>query len=148
MKNEIRKRETVAVCRGAGAGDVEQEMLRARRCARSTAAGRGGFAEGSDVALLARCFVAFHLAAEIGRLALDCWKIYGCPEPALSLPKGLDSETWDSARRWLRLAPRLSGPNGAGCSCVALRESAAAHLLERVRDEVESGEIGVRVELN
>jgi hypothetical protein len=73
-------------------------------------------------------------------IALDCL------EENMGAP-GLDSETWDSARRWLRLAPRYLGRMAQGVRVLRCSESAAANFLERMREVVESGEIGVAVEI-
>jgi hypothetical protein len=92
---------------------------------------------------------------------LLCWRV--ASSPSIWLPKldaialdcleenmgapGLDSETWDSARRWLRLAPRYLGRMAQGVRVLRCSESAAANFLERMREVVESGEIGVAVEI-
>jgi hypothetical protein len=93
--------------------------------------------------------------------ALLCWRV--ASSPSVWLPKldaialtclgknmsapALDSETWDSARRWLRLAPRYLGRMAQGVRVLRCGESAAANFLKRMREEVEGGEIGAAVEI-
>jgi response regulator of citrate/malate metabolism len=148
LKNEIRKREPVAVCVALEPETVEQEMLE-----------RGVAPDllrpGAEDSLEGQTLLCWRVASspsiwlpKLDAIAFDCLEEnFGAPEPALSLPKGLDSETWDSARRWLRLAPRYLGRMAQGVRVLRCSESAAANFLERMREEVESGEIGVRVEL-
>jgi hypothetical protein len=147
LKNEIRKRETVAVCVALEPETVEQEMLE-RGVAPDLL--RPGAAD----SLVDQTLLCWRVASspsiwlpKLDAIALDCLEAsLGAPEPALSLPKGLDSETWDSARRWLRLAPRYLGRMAQGVRVLRCGESAAANFIERMRKEVESGEIGMRVE--
>jgi hypothetical protein len=147
LKNEIRKREPVAVCVALEPETVEAEMLE-RGVAPDLL--RPGAADSPIGLTLLSWRVASSPSIWLPKLdaiALDCLEAsLGAPEPALSLPKGLDSETWDSARRWLRLAPRYLGRMAQGVRVLRCGESAAANFIERMRKEVESGEIGMRVE--
>jgi len=157
LKNEIRKRETAAVCVLLPPEAVEREML-----------------ERGVVPDLAR---PIELAVQMKALALLSWRVasspvlwlpkldaialscldgnMGAPEPALSLPKicpepveeRLDSETWDSARRWLRLAPRYLGRLARGVRLLRCDESTALDFLARVRGAVGRYDIGVSVEI-
>ena len=148
LKNEIRKRETVAVCVALEPETVEQEMLERGVAPDLPRPGAEDSPKGQTLLCWRVASSPSIWLPKLDAIALDCLEEYmGAPEPALSLPKGLDSETWDSARRWLRLAPRYLGRMAQDVRVLRCGESAAAHFLERVRDEVESGEIGVRVEL-
>jgi hypothetical protein len=130
LKNEIRKRETAAVCVALEPETVEQEMLE-RGVAPDLM--RPGAADLLD-----------------GQLLL-CWCV--ASSPAIWLPKldaiagaHLGSED-GTARRWLRLAPRYLGRMAQGVRVLRCSESTAANFRERMREKVESGVIGVRVEL-
>jgi hypothetical protein len=178
LKNEIRKRETVAVCvalpPGTPEADFAREMLergvapdlaRQAAIAASPALLERGTARVEPVdARQGQVLVAWSVAAapalwlpKLDAIALDCLqRNLGAPEPDLSLSKacpepvegGLDSETWDFARRWLRLAPRYLGRLAQGVRVLRCGERVGADFLERVRERVESGEIGVAVELS
>jgi urocanate hydratase len=130
LKNEIRKRETVAVCVALEPQTVEAEVLE-RGVAPDLL--RPGSADSSA-----------------GQTLL-CWRV--ASSPSIWLPK-LDAIALDcldskagATRRWLRLAPRYLGRMVQGIRVLRCNESSAAHFLERVRNEVESGEIGVAVEI-
>lgn len=130
LKNEIRKRETVAVCVALAPETVEAEMLE-----------RG----------VAPVLLRPDAGDSLKEQTLLCWRV--ASSPSIWLPK-LDAIALDcldsgdeAARRWLRLAPRYLGRMAQGVRVLRCSESAAAIFLERMRDEVEGGEIGVRVEL-
>ena len=140
LKNEIRKRETVAVCVALEPETVEQEML-----VRGVAPDR--LRPGPADSLEGQTLLCWRVASspsiwlpKLDAIALDCL------EDNLGATV-LESETWDSARRWLRLAPRYLGRLAMGVRVLRCSERAAANFLERMREEVERGEIGVRVEL-
>ena len=140
LKNEIRKHETVSVCVALEPETVEQEMLE-RGVAPDLL--RPGAAD----SLVDQTLLCWRVASspsiwlpKLDAIALDCL------EENMGAP-GLDSETWDSARRWLRLAPRYLGRMAQGVRVLRCSESAAANFLERMREVVESGEIGVAVEI-
>jgi hypothetical protein len=159
LKNEIRKRETVAVCVALAPQAIEREMLergvlpdllppgffRASRFSMSF--GRGVrqielAAPGDSQTLL-----AWHVAAapaqwlpKLDSIALDCLDgNEGAP--------GLDSATWDFARRWLRLAPRYLGRLTQGVRLLRCDRESAVCFIEQVRERVDHGEILVPVEL-
>jgi urocanate hydratase len=130
LKNEIRKRETVAVCVA-----LEPEMIEAEMLERGFAPDllRPGAADSQE-----------------GQTLL-CWRV--ASSPSIWLPK-LDAIALDcldskagATRRWMRLAPRYLGRMAQGVRVLRCSESAAANFLERMRAEVESGEIGVAVEI-
>lgn len=141
LKNEIRKRETVAVCVALAPEIVELEMRK-----------RGVLPDLSRTLELAaprkdQSLLAWRIASspavwlpKLDAIALSCLeKKLGAPEPAFA--------TWDSARRWLRLAPRYLGRLAQGVRLMRCDEQTAARFREQVRVSVEGGEIGVPVEI-
>ncbi len=141
LKNEVRKRESVAVCVAQAPETVEQEMRE-----------RG---------VLPDILRPTELASLDGKQAILLWRIRNAP--SFWLPKidalateilqqnlgapGFDSVTGESARRWLRLAPRYLGRLAQGVRVLRCSESTAGALLQRVREAVECGEIGAVVEV-
>lgn len=154
LKNEIRKRSTVAVC---VAQDSEAEFAR-------QLLDRGVLpdllspcsAPAPEIAAFlsqgARPVVAIYPDANQALLA---WSV--ADAPAQWLPK-LDALAVDclssdlspaaaSAGRWLHLAPRYLGRMSQGMRLLRCDESAANHFIEGVREKVEGAEIGVAVDL-
>jgi urocanate hydratase len=128
LKNEIRKRETVAVCVAAAPEAVEREMLE-----------RGVLPD-----LLAP-------ADADESQSLLTWSV--ATAPAFWLPK-LDAIALDclspgdgAARRWLRLAPRYLGRLAQGIRLLRCDEQTALRFRARVREAVDGGEIPVPVEV-
>jgi hypothetical protein len=147
LKNEIRKREPVAVCVAAAPEAVEREMLERGvlpdLLAPSTLPGCSAFLsqgacpvepldeEESQVLLVWSVAVAPALwLPKLDALALDC----------------LQPEDW-AARRWLRLAPRYLGRLAQGVRVLRCDEQPAAEFLKRVRQALVQGEIRVPVEI-
>jgi len=149
LKNQIRKRETVAVCIASAPETVEQEMLE-----------RGVLPDllrPADESSGHSPFVS-QGARQLPPLALGTnsilltWRVASAP--ALWLPKldaiALDSlrdEDW-SARRWLRLAPRYLGRMAQGFRLICCDREFKAGFIERARAKVERGEIAVPVEIH
>jgi urocanate hydratase len=134
LKNEIRKREAVAVCVALGPEAVEQEM-RERGVVPDVVAFR--------VAERARC--------GDGDAALVSWS--AGTAPARWMPR-LDGMALDclgsdehAARRWLRLASRFVGRLGAGVHVLRCEPEAAGRFVARVGLGVARGEVGVLVEI-
>lgn len=134
LKNEVRKRETVAVCVALESEISEAEFAREmiERGVRPDLTRAD-----TDESPQAQALLAWSVAAA----------------PAIWLPK-LDALAADclhseekAARRWLRLAPRYLGRLAQGVRLLRCAESSAAKFLERMRQEVELGEIGIAVEL-
>jgi urocanate hydratase len=133
LKNQLRKREPVAVCVGAAHGDIEREML-ARGVLpdllRSAAVGQGS---GANLPALLTWSVASAPAqwlTQLDAIALEC----------------LDADDW-VARRWLRLAPRYVGRMAQGIRALACSQRVASSFIERVQRQVERGAIGAPVEI-
>lgn len=134
LKNEVRKRETVAVCIAADAGSVEAEMRE-----------RGVVAD---------------LLAPVGAARLPdgivmlTWRVASAPAQWLPKVDAIALECVEktggdgNARRWLRLAPRYLGRMSQGWRVMRCEQSVAGLFVARVRAAVAVGEIGAEVEVN
>ena len=147
LKNEIRKRETVAVCVGIAPQDVEREMLERGVLPDLL---RQNATSGDDRPTL-------HRSAKpsqddpISVPALVQWRVDSAP--AQWLPK-LDAIALDclapdneSARRWLRLAPRYLGRLAKAVRIVDADRQFAASFIERVRERFAAGEFQVPAQI-
>ncbi len=147
LKNEIRKRNTVAVCVSAGPAQIAREMLERGvqadllREQFSTVAGE---LESADVRLRS-------VFGQLGEGVLTSWGVSSAP--AIWLPKldaialtCVDPEA-SSGRRWLRLAPRYMGRMSPGVRLLLSDRNFAAAFVEGVRQRVQSGEIGTQVKI-
>ena len=128
LKNEIRKRETVAVCVAAEPQAVEREMEE----------------RGVTPDLLPRT----GLGAVPAHPAPLTWS--AASAPAQWLPRldalALASVAEDAvAQRWLRLAPRYLGRLAQNVRVLRCEVAVAEQFILRARTAVESGEIGVEV---
>ncbi len=147
LKNQLRKRDPVAVCVAAAADTLTWEMLE-----------RGVLPDllrPADESSWHSPFVS-QGARQLPPLALGknsilTWRVASAP--ALWLPK-LDAiaidcvqpEAW-SGRRWLRLAPRYLGRMAQGFRLMCCDREFKADFIERARAHVERGEIAVEVEI-
>lgn len=152
LKNEIRKRETVAVCVSVDPAAVEREML--ERGVLPDLFGSCA-SQAEDTAFLnqgARRVEPFD--ADDSRVLVG-WRVTAAP--ARWLPK-LDAIALDclqpvpgaaagAERRWLRLAPRYMGRMAEGVRLLRCDDQIATKFLEQVRERVESAEIPVAVEI-
>ena len=136
LKNEIRKRETVAVCIAGAPVAIEREMAE----------------RGVAPDLLPRN----QLPPAADGEALVAWSV--ATAPAQWLPK-LDGLAIDSlrategdkaaaARRWLRLAPRYLGRLAQGQHILRCEVDVAKEFVSRVRGAVDRGEFGVEVRIS
>jgi urocanate hydratase len=148
LKNQLRKRETVAVCVGLAPEAMEREMqargaqpdlLRPDAAAgQARAAHRREAATGTDAGRLKfPALLTWSVASapaqwlpQLDAIALDC----------------LDEGAWE-ARRWLRMAPRFLGRLAHGLRLLRCEREVAARFIERVRERVERREIRVPVEI-
>lgn len=130
LKNEIRKRETVAVCIGSAPQAVEREM------------GERGVVPD----LLPRLGLAEAPEPE----ALVSWRVGSAPAQWLPQLDALAVDAVESdavARRWLRLAPRYLGRGARNVRALRCASAAAERFIAGAREAVQSGEIGVEVEI-
>jgi hypothetical protein len=157
LKNQIRKRETVAVCVAlapqAPEADFACRMLERGVLPDLLPPGFSGTSRFST--FFGPGVRQIELVAPEDSQTLLTWHVAAAP--AIWLPKldaiALDCLSPDSspaasaARRWLRLAPRYLGRLAQGVRLLRCGESFAANFLERVREQVERAEIGVPVEI-
>lgn len=137
LKNQLRKRETAAVCVTLAPEAAAAEM-RERGVAPDLARSDAEAAQSAETAP----------QKATGTLT---WSVASAP--AQWLPRldaiGLDclaAEDWIQ-RRWLRLAPRYLGRMAGGARLLACDREFASRFAERVRMQVERGEIAVGVEI-
>ena len=135
LKNEIRKRETVAVCVAGEPAAVEAEMRE-----------RGVVAD-----LLAP---EIDLDLPVGQVIV-AWRVGDAPAQwlprvdamALEIVERAGGADLGVARRWLRLAPRYLGRMARGVRVLRCEAGVAEEFVGRVRTAVAGGEIGVEVEV-
>jgi hypothetical protein len=153
LKNELRKRESVAVCVGLAANAVEREMaergvlpdlqrpdlpkMRVYDARMEETPGVEGGARAGLDSTETKSLVTWSVASApaqwlpvLDAIALDC----------------LDEDAW-RARRWLRLAPRFLGRLAQGIRLISADREFAPRFIRRVRVKVERGEITVAVEI-
>lgn len=147
LKNEIRKRETVAVCVAALPQAVEAQMLE-----------RGVLPDLLRPRAPSAMDLSGSLLEEESKTvepdpmkvpALVTWSV--ASEPAQWLPKldamaldCLERDAW-AARRWLRVGPRYLGRLANGVRLLHADREFGARFIEQVRARVECSEIGARV---
>lgn len=148
LKNEIRKRATVAVCVAAAPEAVEQEMRERGVLPDRVAPGLAD--QFAGLVYRGKSLLELDLDGEAADV-LVAWRVAAMP--AQWLPK-LDAVAADclgaeqgAERRWLRLASRYLGRLAQGVRVLRCDEALAAVLLERMRERVASGEIAVPVEM-
>jgi len=148
LKNEVRKRETVAVCVGAAPVEVEAEM-RERGVAPDMISGWVGDPTA--------CFAIAPAAKKIDPVPADnsrallTWSV--ATAPAQWLPRldrlvldFLDADAW-AERRWIRLAPRFLGRMARGMHTVRCDVSVAAEFVARIDQAFVRDEVSVPVEI-
>ena len=150
LKNQVRKREAVAVCVGMAPETVERAMLE-----RGVLPDLLRPVQASSQELAVLCSQGAHQldqAAPDEGLIVVTW--YVDAAPSLWLPKldalaleCLRSHAWP-ARRWLRLAPRYLGRLAQGVRVLCCEPESAKEFAARVQAAVQSGEIGVPVNVN
>jgi hypothetical protein len=148
LKNEIRKRETVAVCVGTLPEAVESEML--ERGVQPDLL--GPLAESvSASSLFGPGVKRVDVHPRSPSQALICWEVRESPArwmPLLdAIASGCLSEKEMAARRWLRLAPGYLGRPAQGIRVLRSDPETARAITGRMRDAVCLGEIGVSVHI-
>ena len=145
LKNEIRKRATVAVCVGLAPSDVEREMLERgvlpdlvfAGSYRERTATQFGF-NSHEIQLAppdrSQAFLEWHVAqapmrwmTKLDAIALEC----------------LQADPW--AHRWIRLSPRYFGRSAQGQRTLYCGSESANLIVERFGVAVQSGAIGIEV---
>jgi urocanate hydratase len=144
LKNEIRKRETVAVCVGLAPEAVEREMYE-----RGVEPDLIGPVTSFDVEKFGnRPKRVKPLCIDAGAVLLT-WSVSEAParwmrELDVIATECLGAED-GSARRWLRLAPRFMGRTAIGMRVLRCATEVAQEFSTRVKSQVAQGEIGVAV---
>ncbi|MGD0735541.1 MAG: hypothetical protein ABR976_10360 [Terracidiphilus sp.] len=148
LKNQVRKRETVAVCVAGAPEAVEREMLERGVLPDLLPPGEG-IRSKIDI-FLKQGARRVQIVPEDQRQVLLAWHV--AQEPARWLAKldnvaldCLNAEDWQ-ARRWLRLAPRYLGRLAQGVRLLACDQESAERLINAIRNEVNRGDIPVPVE--
>jgi urocanate hydratase len=149
LKNEIRKRATVAVCIGGTPALVEQEMQ--ARGVLPDLVFAGGPGHVRDVVEFGAGSRRVQLASAQATDEYVCWQV---EEAAAKWMPKLDSialscvsrNTWTA--RWLRLAPRYFGRFAQGVRVVRCDSETAKRIAGSIANAVQSGEIGVQVKMN
>jgi len=162
LKNEIRTRQTVAVCvalaQQVTEADFARQML--ERGVLPNLLGQDVAGGPAGVSFLSQGSRRVEVINPDANQVLLGWSVASAP--AQWLPKldalALDclsqdclnsdsSPTVGAARRWLHLAPRFLGRMAQGLRLLRCGESSAAIFLRGLREQVESKEIGVPVNL-
>ena len=148
LKNQLRKRETVAVCVALAPAEVEREIE--QRGVLPDLLRSGVPLPSSHPALLHREEEQAEADPE-KTPALVTWRVDSAP--AQWLPKlnaialdCLDADAW-AARRWLRLAPRFLGRLAQGLRLLDCDRAFAARFVAHVRQSAARGEIPVAFEI-
>ena len=146
LKNEIRKRETVAVCVAAAPEAIAREMLERGVLPDLLRPGAAEYAP-----FLRQGARQIQLLPDKNDEIFLAWRVAAAP--AQWLPK-LDAVALDLlqrddgvSRRWLRLAPRYLGRLGQGVRLLVCNQEFAAIFIEQARGRIERGEISVAVEI-
>lgn len=133
LKNQLRKREPVAVCVGLDPVVVEMEMR--ERGVRPDLL-RGDARPGSHAPL--------EQPMKWMTWTVDSAPAQWLPKIDTIAIKSLPEEAWQ-ARRWLRLAPRYLGRLGEGFRVLHCDEEDAIRIADGISRATESGEIGLAV---
>jgi urocanate hydratase len=149
LKNQLRKRETVAVCIAQSPSDVESEMNQ-----------RGVVPDllRSDLRVPPhQKALALHESEEteldLGKIpAFVTWRVdSGLPKDLALLDEialaCIDPNEWES-RRWLRLSPRYLGRLAQNLRLLDINREFAARFIEEVDRRVKSGDISTTIEIN
>ena len=152
LKNQLRKRQTVAVCVGLAPEAVEREMH--DRGVEPDLVRRDVTIAPGHQALLIQDKV--QAESDLRKIpALVTWSVASAP--AQWLPKldaialecvdtALGADVW-MARRWLLLAPRFLGRLAQGLHLLDCDREVAARFVEQVKKAAQRGEIAVVVEI-
>ena len=148
LKNEFRKRETVAVCVALAPEAVASEMVERGVLPDLL---RDDFSGPEDAWFLSRgARKVDAVEPSVGETVL-AWRVESAPMvwlpriDALAM-ECMNADAW-AARRWLRLAPRYMGRLAQGFRLLRCESECAAKFIAGLQERVESGEIAVAVEL-
>lgn len=136
LKNEIRKKGTVAVCVATSPDAIEREMLeRGVQPDLTRAAARLTTAQQVD---------SFDAASDPMRAVTIVWQVDSSPARWLPKLDGIALDCFDPAdawnRRWLRLLPRYTGRVAPNLRLVCADREFASKFVERLRSFYDRGE--------
>ncbi len=148
LKNQLRKRETVAVCVALPPPEVDREMNE-RGVAPDLLRPDLRIPPFREALLLEESEEAERDLSKIP--ALITWRVdSGLPKDLARLDEiallCLDPEEWKS-RRWLRLSPRYLGRMAQGLRLLDANREFAARFIERISQSVERDEIAFALEI-
>jgi hypothetical protein len=158
LKNQLRKRETVAVCISQPPSEVEREM-NVRGVAPDLLRGDLSIPPSHNALTLeanAEAQIILQGApatVDPGKIpALVTWRVDSALPKDLALLDEialacLDPNEWKS-RRWLRLSPRYLGRLAQNLRLLDSNREFAARFIDRARRSVENGEIAAAVEIH
>jgi hypothetical protein len=154
LKNEIRKREPVAVAIGASPLDVEREMI--ERGVLPDLVAAIAPSRGQDFDAAWEAVLRIELSDAQNERNWISWCVRSAPRQwlpkldamAMDLVGNGEGQAEVAARRWLRLAPRYLGRLAEGVRVLRCEPAMAIEFIDRVRSGVERGEIGVAVEVS
>ncbi len=149
LKNEIRKRETVAVCVSAAPANLERQMTERGVLPDLIFGGLPGAARNSTG--FGASATRFHLNDADESETYLTWKIEEAP--AKWMPKldalaidCLGATPWEA--RWLRLAPRYCGRPAQGVRVLHCDAQVAKQIMKSIANAVEQREVGVQVRIS
>lgn len=149
LKNEIRKRNAVAVCVAAQREVIEREMRERGVQPDFVVAGAGG--EQGRAADFGAGSVAIQTTEPEPGLALVSWQV--SEAPVRWMPKldatvldCLPADSWE--HRWVRLFPRYCGKTAMAQRTLYCAPQVAQEIIRRVADSVQKGAISVEVDLS
>ena len=150
LKNEIRKRNAVAVCVAAQAEVIEREMRERGVQPDVVSAGKGDDGQ-RRMADFGAGSVEIQTTEPEPGLALVNWQV--SEAPARWMPKldaivldCLSPDSWE--HRWIRLFPRYCGKTAMTQRTLYCAPQVAQEIIRRVADSVQKGEISVEVALS
>lgn len=146
LKNEIRKRKTVAVCVGAAPATVEREMM--ERGVQPDLVFATPTDEPRILPSVREGALEVQIAVTSPRLALLTWQV--AEAPARWMPKldaaalgFMDADSWEA--RWLRRAPRYLGRPAFAMRSIFCDQQLATVIIQELGKLVRTGDIGTDV---
>ncbi len=146
LKNEVRKRATVAVCVGAAPSAVETQMIERGVLPDLVLEGpRGQWPNMPDFGSETR---KVQLMAPCSGLAFMTWQVAQAPARWMAKLDAIALDCLSSdgqARRWIRLSPRYCGRSAQARRVLYCGQDLASQILSRFAVQVQDGEIDTEV---
>lgn len=147
LKNEIRKREAVAVCIGVTPEAIESEMVE-RGVAPDLLCGAMGTERAAALGAQARWVHVTDRSATRAQLA---WRVAETPARWMSkldaLVLGCMESDADAERRWLKQAPRYLGRSATGVRVLSCALATGEKIVAEIRNALLRGDVGIPVEV-